>query len=194
MKMKHFVILAQLLFTGVLFFSCNKSEVIDNSLPIRSELPLCRYTLSSIDSTNKEAAYDLLKQDAIVIQSDADLEDCLNEIETFFDKDFRNKYPEYSSVDFSRYTMIVHSFWDPYNPANLVRSKSYFYNRDNVSDQYKSESASYYYLQNREYYAESNVSDERFPLIYISGIVVDKIPENEKVTTVVGFGLITPKK
>lgn len=194
MKMKPFVILVQLLFAGILFFSCNESEIIDNSLPIRSELPLCRYTYSSLDSANKEAVNDLLRRDAIVIRSEADLEDCLNEIENFYDKDFREKYPEYTSVDFSKHTMIVHYFGDPYYPVNFISSKSYFYDRDHVSDLHKSENYSYYYLQCRNYYSESTVSDEKRPLIYISGIVVDKIPDNEKVTSVVSFGLTPPKE
>lgn len=192
--MKRFVLLMQLLFAGILFFSCNESEIIDNSLPIRSELPLCRYTFNSIDSANKEDVNDLLGRGAIVIRSETDLEDCLNEIENFYDKDFREKYPEYTSVDFSKYTMIVHYFWDPYYPVNFISSKSYFYDRDHVSDLHKSEDYSYYYLQRRNYYSESTVSDEKRPLIYISGIVVDKIPDNEKVTCIVSFGLTPPKE
>ena len=192
--MKNYPVLVLLLIAGILFFSCNESEIINNSLPIRSELPLCRFTLNSLDSIDKDTKHDLLSREAYVIQSEANLEAYLTEIETYYDKDFRKKYPEYTSVDFSKYTMIVHSFLDPCGPQNFISSKSSFYDRDNVSDNYKSEDCFYYWLHYRSYYSGSDVLDETPPLIYISGIVVDKIPANEKVMSAVTFGLTTSKK
>ncbi|MDR2919786.1 MAG: hypothetical protein LBV72_10535 [Tannerella sp.] len=197
MKKKPFVILVQLLFAGVLFFSCNnESDTINYRLPISSELPLCSYSLSDIDTTNKEAILEILRnREAIVIQSEADLENCLSEIENLYDKGFRKKYPEYTSVDFSKYTLLLSNFIQSFDPEDCIEMNSYFYTSEYAArnsyllEEY--ENYDYYYIRHHSYYG--NEWNEIPVFVYVSGIVVDKIPEGGKVRSLVNYSVSSRK-
>lgn len=184
--------LVLLIISGIFFVSCDKNELADYELPIRSELPLYSYTIDTLKyESKKDYLKELVNSDPFVIRSENELQAFFDEMDELSDTNALKALPEYTSFDFSKHTVILKLFYQIYHPEKLIRTESHFFSKGYLSDQFIAEGYSYYYNLVCSFEAHQLDNDGFF--LSVSGIVVDKIPANEKVTSVVSFGL-TPSK
>lgn len=184
--MKNYPVLVLLLIACILFISCDKNEVDDYELPIRSQLPLYSYAIDSLKFKGKEDAFKVLTTtDPFIIQSEDDLQAFFDKVDDFFGDNARATLSEYTSFDFSKHTVILRFFFNRYHPDSYIKITSRFFSKDYLSDQYKSEGYSYYYSDLFSF--KAHVLDDDNLFLSLSGIVVDKIPDGKKIVTAVGF-------
>jgi len=181
--MKHYLILILLSVINLLFISCSKNDFVDYGLPIYAELPLNTYSLEAFEDEHMKAIIkdDLLGSDPFIINSDAELQTFLNKIEELLDRNFSINNPEYTSFDFSKYTVILKPTIQAYQPDEIMKEESRFYSCDYMAEDLREEGYFYYYTQ--RYLCSGSIKDDVLPSICLSGIVVDKIPEGEKIKT-----------
>ncbi|MDR2919787.1 MAG: hypothetical protein LBV72_10540 [Tannerella sp.] len=184
--MKNYLVLILLLIADILFVSCNKSEVADHVLPIRSELPLYSYTIDSEKFEGKiDNIEELVTADPFIIQSEEELQAFFDKVDELLGTNPLRTLPEYTTFNFLKHTVILKFFFHGYHPSKLRETESYFFSKDYLSDQFKSEGYSYYYSQICSFKAHHLDDDGIF--ISLSGIVVDKIPNDKKVMGVINF-------
>lgn len=150
--MLHFRMIAIFIFMCC-FSACNKNDDVStfDIIPIISELPTYRMTHAE-DGLISE---DLFTQEAIIFQSKEQVID-------FFTPDFLEKYPEYYSFDFNKYSLIIAT---TLLSRNVKKRDVYFvFNREALPAKYEL----------RLFYSLENVPKQNFDL-EIFGILVNKI-------------------
>lgn len=183
--MKNYPVLV-LLIASIFFVSCDKNEVADHELPIRSKLPLYSCTIDSmVYEAKKENFKELDTIDPFIIQSEDDLLAFFGKVDELLGENALATLPEYTSFDFLKHTVVLKFFFHRYDPEKYIKTESHFFSKGYLSDQFKSAGYSYYYSDISLFKAHL-LDDDGF-FLSLSGIVVDKIPDDKKIVTNVGF-------
>lgn len=148
--------------------ACNdeNEDAYEKYLPIISELPTYRMTHGEIGLISE----DLFTQEAILLRSK-------DQVIDLFSQSFLKKYPQYLSVDFEKYSLIIAS---TLMARKVLKRNTYFIYS-------KKELPPYYEL--RLFYTLDGTNKLDNHIMEIFGILIDKLETSEEIRLITSISL-----